>query len=348
LFLERARTIDGLVAQHHKDRMETRKLMAGAALAESLGGLDARDPNFGLKSAKLFSAYAEGADSPAAKAVATMKNAEFTAIQTAQANGRQAAYTATLQKRIGPLMASDAVRFGIKNQLINSDGTFNADAVERAEALHLASGGKAGAEFYDNLQKEHGLTRADLDSAIADPGSDQHTGAVKYIGTTGPVSAKDAVGKEGELRAVGSLPNGTLPTGAVLNLPLEKFNEAVTTHKNLSRQPGMSPDDLAAQAQVFRDRLTMEKTLQTEGLTPASAAPAGYDAWRAAQRTAPAPAAPSAPVPAATPAPAPTLAPIDFLRRALGITPAATPAASPVAAVSGLPDATDENLDATA
>lgn len=346
LELERARTLNTLIAQQHKDRTETRQLVAGAALAEELGQLDVNDPHYRVKVAKLFTQYPEGVNSPAAKAVAEMKHAEFTDFNKSQSEHRTAVYNATLQKRIEPLLSSDHVPFALKNQLMNEDGSFNANAVQQAEALHSSGGGKSGDEFYSKLQKEHGLTKSDLDSAVADPS------AVKYMGPKGPVSAEAVRGKEEYYRA-----SGTLPTGGVLDLPLDKFNALISTHKNLERQPPTSPVDVAAQEQVFRDRATMEATLASAGTTPVSAAPPGYAAWKAAGGTAPAappviasPPAIAAPAAAPPAAPAPSLAPIDFLHRALGTAPAATPAPSPVAAASpsGLPDDVDAKLNTPA
>ncbi|MEY2502271.1 MAG: hypothetical protein QOI07_2605 [Verrucomicrobiota bacterium] len=287
LELERARDLNSHIAQHHKDRMLTRQLVAGAALAEGLGELDARDPHYRVKAAKLFVQYPEGANSPAAEAVSKMKQAEFAAVQTAQANRRQAVFTATLQKRIEPLLSSEHVPFELKNQLMNQDGTFNADAVKNAEALHSANGGKSGDEFYSALLKNHGLNKADLDSVVADPS------LVSYFGPLnakhpdkgfGKVSSDTVLGQEDKYRAMATLPNGGTP----LNLPLNVFEALVNTHKNLSRigAPAGAAAPTPEQEQEFRDRATMEASLATVGATPASAEPPGYRAWKTAGGTA--------------------------------------------------------------
>jgi hypothetical protein len=343
------------MAQQHKDHAETRKLMAGAALAEELGGLDARDPEFHVKAAKLMTQYAEGIDAPVAKVVGMMKKSEFENYRKADADHRDAIFKSVLAKRIEPLMASDAVPFELKNQLVDSQGNFNAAAVERAEALHSGGGGKAGAEFYAGLRKEHGLTKNDLDYLVANPGSDQQAGAVKYIGKDGPVTAEAAKGKENEFRAVGDLPNGGL-----INIPLVKFNEILNTHKNLNRTGTASAEDIAAQAQEFRDRAVMEATLATVGATPASPTPPGYAEWKSAQPPGtfykPTPAGEGTTLPTtdyssgtAPPSALPVdgsgsggagstkMDPLDYLHKALGNTPpspapTATPAPSPVAA----------------
>jgi hypothetical protein len=285
--LDRARTINTLIAQQHKDRMETRKLMAGAALAEELGQLDVNDPHYRVKAAKLFVQYPEGVNSPAAKAVAEMKQAEFSDVNKAQSDARTAVFNATLQKRIAPLLGSEHVPFALKNQLMDASGNFDASAVERAEALHSANGGKSGDEFYAGLLKNHGLTPNDLDSVVADPS------LVSYFGPLnakhpdkgfGKVSSDTVLGQEDKYRAMATLPNGGTP----LNLPLNVFEALVNTHKNLSRfgAPAGSVAPTPEQVQEFKDRATMEATLATVGATPASAEPPGYASWKTAGGTA--------------------------------------------------------------
>jgi hypothetical protein len=285
--LDLARALNSHITQLHKDRAETRQLVAGAALAEELGQLDVNDPHYRVKAANLFVQYPEGVNSPAAETVGKMKQAEFAAVQTAQANRRQAVFTATLQKRIEPLLSSEHVPFELKNQLMNQDGTFNADAVKQAEALHSANGGKSGDEFYAGLLKNHGLTPNDLDSVVADPS------LVSYFGPLnakhpdkgfGKVSSDTVLGQEDKYRAMATLPNGGTP----LNLPLNVFEALVNTHKNLSRfgAPAGAVAPTPEQEQEFRDRAMMEASLVTVGATPASAEPPGYAAWKTAGGTA--------------------------------------------------------------
>lgn len=347
LELDRARTLNALIAKRQQERLHTQKLLSGAALAESLGALDVRDPEYAVKSSKIFSQYSDGADTQAAKDVAAMKHSEFTAFTTANDKHREAVYHATLTKRVAPLLGSDQVPSALKDTLINDDGSFNAAAIAQAEKLHSSGGSGAGKEFYADLGKKHGYTRNDLDAVVANPS------LVKYMGPDGPVTAEAVKGKEKDFRAVADLPNG-----GTLNLPLPEFNSLASTHKNLNRAGTQSADDLAAQEQVFRDRAVMETTLATQGLVPASATPSGYDSWKAAQPRPYTPTPPgegnaalpatdyAAPSPAATPAPA-VSDPISFLKRALGTAPAATPAPSPVAAASGLPDDEENRLNGT-
>jgi len=277
LELERARTINAVVARRQQDRIAARKLMAGAALAEALGELDHTDPKFELNRARLYTQYAEGADSQAVKSVDDLKGSNFDNHRKAIADHREAAYKSLLSKRVGPLLGSDAIPFPLKNQLLDRDGNFDLDAIEKAEAIHSASGGKDGAEFYSKLRKDHGLTRADLDLVVANPA------LVTYHGVTGQVSSETVAGQESQFRA-----RGTLPNGGVLDLPLDKFGDLVVTHKNLSRQGAVgvvAPSQ--SQERAFSDRQTQEASAKTNGLPLITAPPAGYAEWLA-KKTAPA------------------------------------------------------------
>lgn len=285
LELERARIINSQTAQQHKDRMEARQLVAGAALAEELGGLDVRDPQYRVKAAKLFAQYHEGVNAPAAQAVAKMKMSEFSDMNRAQSEHRTAVYNATLQKRIAPLLGSDAVPFDLKNQLMDMDGNFSADAVRQAEALHSANGGKSGAEFYSSLLKNHGLTQNDLDSVVADPS------LVSYFGPFipkhpdkgfGKVSSDTVLGQEDKYRALATLPNGGTP----LNLPLNVFEALVNTHKNLSRQNPAAVAPTQASEQSFLDRQVQEASAKANNLPLITAAAPGYAEWLASKTSA--------------------------------------------------------------
>jgi hypothetical protein len=300
LELERLRTIDSLVARQHKDRVESRRLLAGAALAEGLGELNVSDPQFRVKTAKLFLQFPEGADSAAAKTVAGMKNEEFSTYQKAQTTHREAVYNATLSKRIDPLLASDRVPFALKNQLIDAaTGDFNANAVEKAEALHNAGGGKSGAEFYAALLKGHGLEKSDLDYVVANPSAVTYRGpldATNPKSKYGQVSAETVLGRENFYRAVGVLPNN-----GTLNLPLNTFSALVATHKNLTRQEAIVAP-AQADEQGFLDRQTQENSATANGVPLITARPTGYTDWLAAKPAA-APAAAATKPPVATPTP---------------------------------------------
>lgn len=159
-------------------------------------------------------------------------------------------------------------------------------------------------------------------------------------------SAQDALSKQREEDAARKALESQKETAAAPGTKATAALNLSTALKNLdaiAQQFETNGVAIPPELQAFKSSVTKNgAALFGEPAVPA--APVAPVVPSAAASVAPVPAAP-APSPTPTPAPAPSVSPVDFLRKALGTTPAATPAASPVAAVqSGLPDAANAAL----
>jgi hypothetical protein len=175
---------------------------------------------------------------------------------------------------------------------------------------------KGANAFYSGVLKTHGLTAENLNEIDATPG------VITYRDPSGNRVSAEAV------KGATDKHNASVRLGNIaLDMPLNKFNELMQTHRNLQAQPASGV---------------------TARATPSTAPPATTAAPTPTRTTAPTP-TPTASPAAAAPTATPSNGGADFLREYLDeLSKARGAVTTPIKpAVSGKPDAIDAQLSST-